>query len=192
MKQTRLKHVLAALAIGSASGAASADCLQRLDEVRELQARTPMLDVQRPDLKQMRTVARDMAAHGNEALCMELATELEALVDSHRSHVGQVEKLANFATAVPISTKSGTLTSNRLVGMSVRNRVGEELGEVSGIAINAGTGKVAGLQVTAGGFLGIGEYQAGIAWPDVFLSIDGSAIVLDMTAEDLEKLAEVP
>lgn len=189
MKNTRLLTGAAFVLAVATTPAYSADCLQRLDELRQRQAQAPLLDQQRPDLVGMRTVARDMAARGKEGLCNELVDELTALLESHRSHVDKVKQLANYATAAPVSEVGGALGSRKLVGMSVRNRVGDELGEVSGIDIDAGSGSVLALQVVSGGFLGINESQVAVPWNKVYLTTDRSAVVLDMTAEDLEDLA---
>lgn len=191
---TNKKHTIAtlfALTIGTVgTGSAAADCQKRLDEVRQLQARTPMLDAQRPDLAQMREVARALAARGKEALCMELANDLAELVEDHREHVDKVEALANYATAAPITEINGDLGSKRLLSMPVRSRVGAELGEVSGIDIDASSGTVRALEISSGGFLGMGQHRAQIPWSKVHLTRDGAAVVLDMTAEELEKQAD--
>ena len=170
------------------SAPALADCNARIEKLRELQAKTPYLDPQRPDLERLRQVAQRMAADGREALCRELVSELEDVVQEHRRHASNLEQIEKYAAPVDIGSWSSQLDTARLNGMSVRNRVGEELGVVQGVILDGG--KAQALIVEHGGFLGIGESRVRVPWKAVQITRDGSAIVLDMSAGDLQQLSE--
>jgi sporulation protein YlmC with PRC-barrel domain len=91
---------------------------------------------------------------------------------------------------VPIASYSGELDSSRLLGMSVRNRLGEELGVVRGIVIAPSDARAEAIEVEHGGFLGIGEKTVDVPWKQLQLTEDASAVVLDLTAEELSDRPE--
>ena len=174
----------------SVSQPAVADCASRIEELRALQAKTPYLDAQRPDLEKLRQVAQNMGDQGREELCLDLVEELEALVDEHRDHTASLDELEKYASPVHVASYSRELDSSQLVGMSVRNRLGEELGVVSGIVIAPSQGRAEAIKVEHGGFLGVGEKTVRVPWKEVQLTRDASAVVVDLTADELEDLPQ--
>jgi sporulation protein YlmC with PRC-barrel domain len=90
---------------------------------------------------------------------------------------------------VPIASYSGELDSSRLLGMG-RNRLGEELGVVRGIVIAPSDARAEAIEVEHGGFLGIGEKTVDVPWKQLQLTEDASAVVLDLTAEELSDRPE--
>lgn len=174
------------------SNVAFADCAARLDEIKALQSKTPYLDEQRPDLSKMRRVAEQLMNKGRESLCLELVEELKSLTLDHREHAAELNALENYASAVPVTTHKGRLTTEHLIDMPVRNRVGEELGEVRGFDIAPDTGKIEAVKVIHGGFMGLGEKTVIIPWEQFHLSLDSKTLVLDMTEKDIAKILEIP
>jgi sporulation protein YlmC with PRC-barrel domain len=170
---------------------AAADCAARIDELRALQARTPLLDPQRPDLERLRGVAQDLAERGKEALCLDLVEELESLVNEHRAHARNVQDLEKYAAPVPIESRPDLLDSSSLTGMPVRNRLGKELGVVRGLRLVPQEGRVDAITVEHGGFLGLGERRVAVPWEMIRLAQDGSALVVDMTEEEMGQQGEV-
>jgi sporulation protein YlmC with PRC-barrel domain len=132
-----------------------------------------------------------MASQGQEALCLELVKQLEAAVKEHREHAHTLQQVEKYATPVAIGSYAEQLDTSRLIGMSVRNRVGEELGVVQGVVIDTQEGgRANALVIEHGGFLGMGETRVEVPWKDVQITRDGSSIVLDMTAEALNEQPE--
>lgn len=174
----------------SATQVARADCAERIDELRETQSRTQYLDASRPDLERLRQVAQKMAERGKEELCLELVRELEAIVKEHREHVESLDILEKYAIPVPVGSYGKELHSSHLIGMSIRNLLGKELGVVDGLLISS-QGKVQAVIIEHGGFMGIGEKRVKLNWNQLQLTADGSAVVLDMTPDEVKTLPEV-
>lgn len=178
-----------ALALGLATATpAYADCNDRIGKLRELQADTPYLDPSRPDLERLRRVAQTMAEKGKESLCMDLVEELEETVRNHQQHASALKGMEKYAIPIPVSSYDKRLYSTRLTGMSIRNRVGDELGVVDSLMIRPDTGRVNAVIVEHGGFMGIGERRIKIGWNELQFTRDGSAVVLDLTEEQLKQL----
>ncbi len=173
-----------------ASQSARADCAARIDELRAVQAEAPYLDPDRPDLERLRQVAQNLGEQGREQLCIGLVEEMEALVEDHREHAKSVKDVEKFAVPVPITAYPGKLQINRLVGMPVRNRLGDELGVVEDLSLRPDQGNLEALIIKRGGFLGIGESIVRVPWEEAMITRDGSAVVLDKTGQELERAAE--
>ena len=187
MQTTRLIAMAVLLGLASAQ-TARADCAERIDDLREMQADTRYLDASRPDLERLRRVAQKMAAQGKEQLCQDLVRELEAIVREHGEHAENLEQLGQYAIPVPVGSYSGRLYSSRLVGTPVRNRLGRELGVVETLIIDPSGGQVQAVIIEHGGFMGIGEKDVSVPWNELHFTPDGSAVVLDLTEKELEAL----
>ncbi|MDT8386550.1 MAG: PRC-barrel domain-containing protein [Thiogranum sp.] len=189
MKNT-LALMIVMILLPATSPSARADCAARIDELRAVQAEAPYLDPNRPDLEKLRQVAQNLGEQGREQLCIGLVEEMEALVQAHREHAKSVNDVQKYAVPVPITAYSEELQINRLVGMPVRNRLGEELGVVEDLSIRPDQERLEALLIKHGGFLGIGESIVRVPWEDALITRDGSAVVLDKTGQELERAAE--
>ena len=92
-----------------------------------------------------------------------------------------------------------------MIGAKVTNPNGEKIGDVSDILLDE-QGKVVGVILSVGGFLGIGDKHVAVNWSDIKLEDDGEKVVIGMskdqiknapsfkTAEDLKRTqqAETP
>ena len=88
-----------------------------------------------------------------------------------------------------VATNRRTLSSKTLVGNSVRNRQDEDLGRVEDVMLDLGTGRVAYVVLSFGGFLGIGNKLFAVPWAAFTLDSEHHAFVLDVSRE---RLSEAP
>ena len=61
---------------------------------------------------------------------------------------------------------TGARLGSKIVGADVYSTAGEKLGDVNDLIID-GTGRIAGVVVGVGGFLGVGEKNVALAWDAV-------------------------
>lgn len=89
------------------------------------------------------------------------------------------------------SQKSGEFLVSRIMGAYVVNNAKETVGEVNDIILDQG-GKVAGVVVGVGGFLGMGERNVAVAYESSQISTDANGkhiIKLNVTKDTLQNAA---
>ncbi len=89
-----------------------------------------------------------------------------------------------------IAAESATdLRADKLIGMTVYNDAGEEVGRVDDILLDK-DGRVSGVVLGVGGFLGIGGKSVGIAWKEVSVAPEQDAVQIAYSKEQLEVAPE--
>ena len=78
------------------------------------------------------------------------------------------------------------LSSSSLIGDSVKNPQGEDLGSVEEIMIDLSSGSVAYVVLSAGGVLGMGDSYFAIPWQMVSVDTDDHALVVDIDKDTVE------
>jgi len=81
------------------------------------------------------------------------------------------------------------MAADTLEGNDVKNRAGEDVGEIEHIMLDVPTGKVAYAVLACGGFLGLGEKLFAIPWSALTLDTSDKCFVLDV---DKERLKNAP
>jgi sporulation protein YlmC with PRC-barrel domain len=87
----------------------------------------------------------------------------------------------------------GALTAEELIGTAVQNPDGENLGTIEDAMLD-GDGKISGLVVSFGGFLGFGESTVEVGLDEVEFMSDGAdniIVTTNLQPEDLEDRPEV-
>lgn len=79
------------------------------------------------------------------------------------------------------------LSASTLAGDSVKNRAGEDLGEIKELMIDIVDGRVAYAVLSFGGFLGLGDKLFAIPWSALQVDTTRECFILDMDKERLEK-----
>jgi sporulation protein YlmC with PRC-barrel domain len=74
---------------------------------------------------------------------------------------------------------------SRIIGMDVRNQLGERLGQVDDIALER-DGSVAYAVIAHGGFLGIGHNYVAVPWDRLNLDREREQVMLNVTQQQLE------
>ncbi len=69
----------------------------------------------------------------------------------------------------PIKNADGSINISKLIGLNVENTDGDVVGEVGEVVLGE-NGKVQGVVVDVGGFLGLGTHSVLLNWKDVKLS----------------------
>ncbi len=83
-------------------------------------------------------------------------------------------------------TKRRVLSADTLQGTSVRNRAGEDLGEIKALMVDLETGRVAYAVLSFGGFLGMGDKLFAMPWQALQVSQENEEVLLDVPRETLE------
>jgi len=98
---------------------------------------------------------------------------------------------ANNDTTSPALNADGSFNASKVVGLAVINNANESIGKVSEVLLDK-TGKVAGVVVDVGGFLGIGTHPVKLAWNQIKLANqDGSLqAVVNMDKNALKEMPE--
>jgi sporulation protein YlmC with PRC-barrel domain len=82
-----------------------------------------------------------------------------------------------------------TLSATTMIGDSVRNAGGEDLGKIEELMIDLEMGRVAYAVLSFGGFLGMGDKLFAIPWSLLTLAVDDHEFILNV---DKEVLKEAP
>ncbi len=81
--------------------------------------------------------------------------------------------------------QQNVMTADRLMDMEVTGAQNEKIGEVEELVINSQSGKVDGIVVSVGGFLGIGDKDVMLPWDQVKFTQDG--LQTQATKQQLEQ-----
>lgn len=79
-----------------------------------------------------------------------------------------------------------TLSASSLIGDSVRNNDGDDLGDIKEIMIDVPSGRVAYAVLDMGGFLGLGNKLFAVPWRSLRIDSDAQEFVLDVDKETLD------
>jgi sporulation protein YlmC with PRC-barrel domain len=85
------------------------------------------------------------------------------------------------------TVRLGALSSTTLVGDSVRNSEGEDLGTVEDLMIDLDTGCIVYAVISFGGFLGLGDKLFAIPWASLRVDMEEECFRLNIDRETLEK-----
>lgn len=91
----------------------------------------------------------------------------------------------------PIKNPDGSINASQLVGLNIQDTQGETIGEVGEVVIDS-SGKLNGVLVDVGGFLGMGTHHVLLNWKDIQLSGQGDDVkaVINTTKENLKAQPE--
>ena len=78
------------------------------------------------------------------------------------------------------------ISTSKIIGDDVKNTMGEDLGKIEDIMLDAETSQIAYVVLSFGGFLGIGDKYFAIPWQSLRLSMDENVFYLDISKEKLE------
>ncbi len=78
------------------------------------------------------------------------------------------------------------LSATTMIGDTVKNPKGEDLGDVKELMLDMRTGRVAYAVLSFGGFLGFGDKLFAIPWDALAVDEDDHAFILNINKEKLE------
>jgi sporulation protein YlmC with PRC-barrel domain len=118
-------------------------------------------------------------------------------VQNESSAISRDDVRDGFAEGVPVKGEENkavparprirrVLAASTLTGDRVRNGAGADLGKVDQIMIDLGTGKVAYVVLSFGGFLGIGDKVFAVPWSALQVDQREHEFVLDVDRRTLE------
>ncbi len=79
------------------------------------------------------------------------------------------------------------LSASTIIGDSVRNPAGEDLGSIKELMLDVHNGRIAYAVLSFGGFLGFGSKLFAVPWPALTLDADNHCFVLNADKERLEQ-----
>lgn len=79
------------------------------------------------------------------------------------------------------------MAASKLQGNGVKNRAGENLGNIKEFMIDTVDGRVAYAVLSSGGFLGLGDKLFAIPWSALTYDMAGTHFVLDVDKQQLER-----
>jgi len=80
--------------------------------------------------------------------------------------------------------------ASALIGASVKNPQGENLGKIDELVIDPQQAQVKTAVVSIGGLLGIGSKYVAVPWSEVKSSDDGKTVIISKAKEELENAPE--
>ena len=79
------------------------------------------------------------------------------------------------------------MAADTLEGDTVKNRAGEDLGEIEHIMLDVPNGRIAYAVMSVGGFLGLGDKLFAIPWNALELDTEDKCFILDVSADRLKE-----
>jgi sporulation protein YlmC with PRC-barrel domain len=91
----------------------------------------------------------------------------------------------------PVRNPDGSVNASQLVGVDIKDTNGDKIGEVGDVVIGS-SGKLEGVLVDVGGFLGMGEHHVLLNWKDIKLEGKGDDVTATVAAtkESLKAMPE--
>src|SRR5262245_56318869 len=111
-------------------------------------------------------------------------TDLSALEQSRRAGGAQI--IAN-PNDVPDGPGPEVMDADTLIGDSVVNSAGEDLGKIEAIMLDVTSGRIAYAVLSFGGFLGMGSKYFAIPWAALTLDTIEKRFILDVSSDKLER-----
>jgi len=86
-----------------------------------------------------------------------------------------------------MSSNSKELFASSLIGASVKDPQGQNVGKVEELVIDSQESRIKEAVVSVGGFLGIGAKSVAVPWNDVKPGPDGDTVAIAMGKDELDK-----
>ena len=94
-------------------------------------------------------------------------------------------------SAETVSTLHGVLlSSDTIIGGSVRNQHGDDVGSIERLLLNPKTGLVSYAVIGVGGFLGVGEKTIVVPWRALEIARDGNSLMVKTSKQLLQQAPE--
>src|SRR5262245_44990002 len=92
---------------------------------------------------------------------------------------------ANNPSIALQTTAPGGADARKLLGRNVKNLQNETIGEIKSIHLDP-NGRVDGIVVSVGGFLGVGEREVLLHWRDLQIDANGEIVRVNATKDQLK------
>ncbi len=83
--------------------------------------------------------------------------------------------------------RMGALSATTLIGDSVRNAAGDDLGKIEDFMLDLDTGCIVYAVISFGGLLGIGDKLFAIPWSSLKVDLEAECVRLEIDRETLKK-----
>ncbi len=129
-------------------------------------------------------LTRDAAKSASAYTYADATRRGKVLTDSGEVYAGSGAKTGALGLGIgtPVKNSDGSINTSQLIGLNVQNAGGDTVGEVGEIVLDQ-SGKVDGVIVDVGGFLGVGTHPVLLNWKDVTLSGAGDDVTAVVAAD---------
>jgi len=117
-----------------------------------------------------------------------LAQEKDAATQS--TTTAQPTSQSNPSAETASTLQGVLLSSDTIIGASVRNQHGEQVGSIERLMFNPQTGFVSYAVIGVGGFLGVGEKSIIVPWRALEIARDGNSLVIKTSKQLLQQAPE--
>jgi sporulation protein YlmC with PRC-barrel domain len=133
--------------------------------------------------------------YSNQSLRGKVLTENGAVykndgtTQTNASNSTSTDNGTTMGMGTPIRNADGSLNASQIVGLKVTNDQNESVGKIGELLLDKG-GKVAGVIVDVGGFLGIGTHPVMLKWNEIALvDRDGSTVAnVNISKDNLKQM----
>jgi sporulation protein YlmC with PRC-barrel domain len=111
-------------------------------------------------------------------------SEAGTLTGPHRKEKSTMQTRKNNTQVIGEQVR--TLSASSLIGDSVRNTQGENLGKIEDLMLDLQRGHIAYAVLSFGGFLGVGDKLFAVPWKALTLDTNNKEFILDINKKQLE------
>ncbi|MCD6050153.1 MAG: antigen, partial [Verrucomicrobia bacterium] len=90
-------------------------------------------------------------------------------------------------TMIPSSRLAQVQKASKVIGMSVKNKQDEKLGDVNNLLVDLTSGRIVAVVVSSGGFIGLGDDLSAVPSSALSYNADRNALQLDATKDMLSR-----
>ncbi len=90
-------------------------------------------------------------------------------------------------TMIPSSRLAQVQKASKVIGMSVKNKQDEKLGDVNNLLVDLTSGRIVAVVVSSGGFIGLGDDLSAVPSSALSYNADRNALQLDATKDTLSR-----
>jgi sporulation protein YlmC with PRC-barrel domain len=85
-----------------------------------------------------------------------------------------------------LAASAALIRAHKLLGQDVRNKDGEDLGELKDLMVDMASGRVAYAVLSFGGVMGLGDKLFAVPWAALSLDADGERFMLNVPKQTLK------
>lgn len=128
--------------------------------------------------------------HSNSALASKERANNSAKASTERTNSNEKSSKESSNQLEGVQSGSRGLEISELIGMNVENPQGEAIGKVDAVYIDLEKREVAGVVVSTGGFLGIGDRKTLFGMREMSFDSTNGKVLLDYNREEIREFAE--
>ena len=109
-----------------------------------------------------------------------------SLSDSQQQAASPGSSTSGAMGGSAVTSGANDMSASQVLDMNVQGPSGEQIGSVENLVIDQ-TGRISGVVVSVGGFLGIGDKKVALPWSQVKASPDYQNLITTATKQELQQ-----